>query len=190
MIEDKPKKAIKRIVDFEIDNAEEVKNNPDIKTVKFKIDGAANNLKVHMFASNTLFGNHNHMILPYAYLCNYSRGSTFKFQKFENDYLNNKKLGDELRYALERKYLKSFIGTTLERPSLLYNKKFYCDTYFETESRQQEQNYQKFSQIAPKSLPHYGSLKVGGKKGMNKKMMMKSVGGGGVVYYYSDIEKY
>ena len=38
LIEDKGKKAIKRITEFEIDNAEEVENSPDVKTVKFKID--------------------------------------------------------------------------------------------------------------------------------------------------------
>ena len=113
-----------------------------------------------MFVFNTLFGNQNYMILPYAYLYNYPRGNSFKFQKFENDYLSNKKLGDELRYALERKYLKSFIGTTLERPSLLYNKKFYCDTYFETESRQQEQGYKKFLKISSKPLPSYNVNKM------------------------------
>ena len=38
--------------------------------------------------------------------------------------------------------MKSFIGTTLERPSLLYKKKFFKDTYFSNPGKPVEANYQ------------------------------------------------
>lgn len=86
--------------------------------MKFKIDGAKDNLKVHVFASNIMPNNFNYLSTQFEYLYTYPIGNTFTFKKFENVYLSNKKLNDELRYALERRYLKSFISTTLERPGL------------------------------------------------------------------------
>lgn len=46
-------------------------------------------------------------------------------------YLNNKQLGDEICYVLDRKNQKKFIGNTLEKPNILLKKTFTRDTNFD-----------------------------------------------------------
>jgi hypothetical protein len=43
-------------------------------------------------------------------------------------FLNNKTLGDEICYVLERRNQKKFIGNTLEKPNILLKKTFVRDT--------------------------------------------------------------
>jgi hypothetical protein len=140
-----PKKiAMKRILDFKV-SKEDAKENDSLSKVSFKIDGAQSNLKVHAFAFNTIHKNGYYMIRTYVYLpTKFVEKNNFRIRDARNQYLSNKKLNDEVRYALERKYLKSFIGTTLERPSLLFKKKYVCDTYFNAPTQAQEVGYQNF----------------------------------------------
>lgn len=139
LITNQIKKSMCRITDYSIDS-EESKENPSLSKVSFKVDGSKKELKVHVFASNTMFTHPYLFVNQYRYL-HYNYASIINFSEIKNQYLCNKKLGDEIRYALERKYLKNFIGTTLEKPSLLYKRNFYGGTYFDAAGAAQEQGY-------------------------------------------------
>lgn len=114
---------MKRVLDFKL-SEEEKNENDGLRKVSFKIDGAQSDLKVHAFAFNTIHKEGYYMLKSYQYLSNFTGRNNFLIKNSKNQYLSNKKLNEEVRYALERKYLKNFIGTTLERPSLLYKKKY------------------------------------------------------------------
>lgn len=43
-------------------------------------------------------------------------------------YLNNRKLGEEYTYVLDRKTKQRFIGNTLDRPQILLKRTFVRDT--------------------------------------------------------------
>ena len=145
---------MKRIGNINI-KSEESKSNPNLSKITFKVDDGDANLKIHAFASNTMFTEPNHLIKNYEYCNINSNINIFKLSKFENEYLNNKKLNDELRYALERKYLKNFIGTTLERPGLLLKRNYCKDTYFESPNVGIEQQYQQVISKANKPVIQY-----------------------------------
>ncbi|KAL4440764.1 hypothetical protein ABPG74_013745 [Tetrahymena malaccensis] len=51
----------------------------------------------------------------------------------ENIYQSNKAIGDEIRYALERKRHQRYIGNTLDKPHLLLKRTFVRDTNYENE---------------------------------------------------------
>jgi len=63
--------------------------------------------------------------------------------------MSNRKLGDEFRYVFDRKFLKRFMGNTLDRPQLLLNRHKLRDTKFDDEvvqdgtqyRREEEQKY-------------------------------------------------
>ena len=135
------KKSLKRITDYTVD-AEESKQDESLRTVSFKVDGASHDVKVHVFASNSIFADAHQFVMKYENFGSPGHPQNFLFNKNENQYMSNKKLGDELRYALERKYLKSFMGTNLEKPGLLFKKKYVADTYFTSAASNNEQNYQ------------------------------------------------
>ena len=63
----------------------------------------------------------------------YSICDVFPFAKWKNIFLSNRKLGDEFRYVFDRKFLKRFMGNTLDRPQLLLNRHKLRDTQFEEE---------------------------------------------------------
>ena len=52
----------------------------------------------------------------------------FKSKKFENCYLNDKILSDELQYVLDRKQYETTLGNSLENPSLLLKPQFIRET--------------------------------------------------------------
>ncbi|CAI2372903.1 unnamed protein product [Moneuplotes crassus] len=147
----------KRITHLEI----EEEGKEECSKVSFKIDGSQKNLKVHCFAFNTFPADiwqtiNDYTGLPREYL------ETTQVKTSENEYLSNKRLNEELRYALERKYLKSFIGTTLERPSLLFKSKFFKDTYFDTPQQQTGFGYQKKA-VYKKSVAIFDNYKLASK---------------------------
>jgi hypothetical protein len=158
--------AMKRILDFKV-SEEDAKQNDSLSKVSFKIDGAQSNLKVHAFAFNTIHKDGYYMLRTYYHFPKFVEKKNFCIRNAKNRYLSNKKLNEEVRYALERKYLKSFIGTTLERPSLLFKKKYVCDTYFDAPTQAQEVGYQNIFDM------EYGtkceSAFVGGKRKKGKK---------------------
>ncbi|CAI2378280.1 unnamed protein product [Moneuplotes crassus] len=63
----------------------------------------------------------------------YSICDIFPFAKWKNIFLSNRKLGDEFRYVFDRKFLKRFMGNTLDRPQLLLNRHRLRETRFDEE---------------------------------------------------------
>ena len=57
----------------------------------------------------------------------------FPFANWKNIYQSNRKLGDEFRYVFDRKFLKRFMGNTLDRPQLLLNRHKLRETQFDQE---------------------------------------------------------
>ena len=66
---------------------------------------------------------------------------TFKFASFENVYLSEKNLSDEINYVLERKSKSTFMGNTLEKPSGLLKRHFNKKTTAENEHLEVERDY-------------------------------------------------
>ena len=54
--------------------------------------------------------------------------SEYYFQQWHNFYMDNRELGDELRYVFERRNLDRYTGNTLEKPKLLLKRLFISDT--------------------------------------------------------------
>jgi hypothetical protein len=63
----------------------------------------------------------------------YSSLDIFPFAKWKNIFLSNRKLGDEFRYVFDRKFVKRFMGNTLDRPQLLLNRHKIRDTNYDQE---------------------------------------------------------
>lgn len=62
--------------------------------------------------------------------------NVFRFAQWKNIYLSNRKLGDEFRYVFDRRYLKRYIGNTLDRPQLVLKRQFIRNTTFDLENIQ------------------------------------------------------
>jgi hypothetical protein len=62
--------------------------------------------------------------------------NVFGFAKWKNIYISNRKLGDEFRYVFDRRYLKRYIGNTLDRPQLVLKRQFIRNTAFDMENIQ------------------------------------------------------
>ena len=65
----------------------------------------------------------------------------FKFASYENTYLSEKSLSDEINYVLERKSKQTFMGNTLEKPSGLLKRHFSKKTTAETEHLEVERDF-------------------------------------------------
>jgi hypothetical protein len=65
----------------------------------------------------------------------------FKFAAYENTYLSEKNLSDEINYVLERKGKQTFMGNTLEKPSGLVKRHFNKKTTAETEHLEVERDF-------------------------------------------------
>ena len=59
-----------------------------------------------------------------------------------NQFLNNRKLGDEYCYVLDRKTQARYLGNTLEKPKILLKQTFVRDTQTKQEQLQQNQEFQ------------------------------------------------
>ena len=55
------------------------------------------------------------------------------FAKWENIYLSNRKLGDDIKYVFDKEFVKRIIGNTLDRPQVLFNKFKLRETQFDQE---------------------------------------------------------
>ena len=103
-------------------------------TLSFNIEDYGKNARAHVFAHtflqedmNTLFTQVENVGRDWASL------DIFPFAKWENIYLSNRKLGDEFRYVFDRKFVKRFMGNTLDRPQLLLNRYKLRETQFDQE---------------------------------------------------------
>lgn len=81
-------------------------------------------------------------------------------------FLNNKQLGDEVCYVIDRKNQKKYIGNTLEKPGILLKKTFNRDTQFEQENLQSDVDYKDgLNERRLESAPMAKAKKVAGRKG-------------------------
>lgn len=64
--------------------------------------------------------------------------------------MNNKVLGDEACYVIDRMNQPQFIGNTLEKPQILLKRTEVCDTQFEKEQLTQDVNYKTGDNVSMK----------------------------------------
>ena len=69
----------------------------------------------------------------------------FKSEKYENCYLNNKILSDEIQYVLDRKQYQINLGNSLENPSLLLKPQFIRETTTEIKKGKEGREFMDYS---------------------------------------------
>jgi hypothetical protein len=108
-----------------------VEFKPD-NTVTIKVDSDAKDTRVHVAALQYLPHDpyRSFVELAHAGEQTFEEG-IFPFQNWNNFYLSNRKLGDEMKYVLDRKNEKRFVGNSLEKPRLLLKRNFIQDTNFD-----------------------------------------------------------
>jgi len=67
----------------------------------------------------------------------------YKSNHYENSYLNNKILSDELQYVLDRKQYENNLGNSLENPSLLLKPQFIRETTTEIKKGDEGEDFER-----------------------------------------------
>ncbi|KRW99096.1 hypothetical protein PPERSA_07349 [Pseudocohnilembus persalinus] len=98
-------------------------------------------VRVHAFAYNFSTNNVNDLSDSLREIQNSQSIGTSYFGLKRSVFLNNKTLGDEICYVLERRNQKKYIGNTLEKPNILLKKTFVRDTQFDKENLSKDQEY-------------------------------------------------
>ena len=129
LVEKRERTNIIRVKDILLEEEKDQAHN-----LSFNIENYGRHPRVHVYAFT---------FLPENTLNNYSQIErvgkdltsldVFPFAKWANIYLSNRKLGDEFRYVFDRKFVKRFMGNTLDRPQLLLNRHKLRDTQFDQE---------------------------------------------------------
>jgi len=101
--------------------------------VSFKVNDFKTNCRVHFYAFQYLPNNIFEVYSKVLWPTNAVSLSIFRFHKWSNFFLSNRKLGDEFRYVFDRKYTQRFMGNQLDRPTLLLKWNFVRDTNFNEE---------------------------------------------------------
>lgn len=103
--------------------------------VSFKLSDFKAHPRVHIFGSTFLptyshemYDNMRRVVQDDVSL------NIFGFAQWKNIYLSNRKLGDEFRYVFDRRYLKRYLGNTLDRPQLILKRTFVKNTTFDFEN--------------------------------------------------------
>ena len=129
LVEKREKTNIIRIKDVTLEEDKEQGNK-----LSFNIEDYGKNARAHIFAFTFL---QQDVFSDYYNFERVGKDWTaldvFPFAKWENIFLSNRKLGDEFRYVFDRKFLKRFMGNTLDRPQLLLNRHKVRDTQFDQE---------------------------------------------------------
>lgn len=105
------------------------------------VKGVMDMIRVHVFGLNycttdpSQFAN-NLLAIKCAELY-----SSLQFGQKKSVFLNNKQLGDEVCYVLDRQNQQKFIGNTLEKPQILLKRTFVRDTEFEKEQLEVDKDY-------------------------------------------------
>lgn len=66
---------------------------------------------------------------------------SYDLNKVSNLFLNNRMMGDELKYVIDRQNKDAQIGNTLEKPSLLLHRKFIKETTEDQEVLNEGDNF-------------------------------------------------
>lgn len=110
--------------------------------LKFNVKGYKANCRVHVYGLTFLPNNNlGHFKQNERITANNITLDIFRFAKWTNAYLSNRKLGDEYRYVFERRFMERFIGNTLDRPQLLLKRNKIRETQFDQESLSSGGNY-------------------------------------------------
>jgi hypothetical protein len=123
IIENTENKEIIQITDINVSNDKieikiNSKNNPRLNLFMYQY--------LHSLTSTVTNTNNN-------LLNQRTKSSVHSFKRWNNFYLPNKQLNEEIQYVFDRKYYERFIGNTLEKPSLLMKRQFIKDTTTEME---------------------------------------------------------
>ncbi len=70
----------------------------------------------------------------------------FPFATWKNLFLSDREMNEEIRYVLDRKYAKSQVGNTLDKPRLLLKRKFHQNTQYTKENVKEGTQYDKIAQ--------------------------------------------
>jgi hypothetical protein len=129
----------------------------DKKTLEISVANADALTRVHLIATRFLpdydiFADLGHVPTPGLY-----SGSP---AQLPNLYLSGRKIGDEFRYILERRYGKKLPGNMLERPEILLNPWAVRDTEAGIETLSENEKYRR---------KPAGSIAAGGRSGSEKK---------------------
>lgn len=83
----------------------------------FELSNYANRPRVHVFGF-TFMPTYTHEMYDNLWRVIQDDVSLniFGFANWKNIYMSNWKLGDEFRYVFDRRYLKRYLGNTLDRP--------------------------------------------------------------------------
>ena len=129
LVEKRDKTHIIRIKDVALEEDKEHGNK-----LSFSVEDYGKNARAHVFAFTFL---QNDIYSDFSNIERVGKDWTtldvFPFAKWENIFLSNRKLGDEFRYVFDRKFLKRFMGNTLDRPQLLLNRHKVRETQFDQE---------------------------------------------------------
>ena len=129
LVEKREKTSIIRIKDILLEEEKE-----EGHTLSFNLEGHSKNARAHVFAHTFLQENMNSIFNQVESVGrDWTSLDIFPFAKWENIYLSNRKLGDEFRYVFDRKFVKRFMGNTLDRPQLLLNRFKLRETQFDQE---------------------------------------------------------
>jgi hypothetical protein len=128
LVEKRERNNIIRIKDISI---EEEKEN---HRVSFNLEDYGKRTRAHVYAFTFIPPDLNSNFQSIENVNrDYGSMDVFPFAKWKNIFLSNRKLGDEFRYVFDRKFLKRFIGNTLDRPQLLLNRLKLRETQFDQE---------------------------------------------------------
>ena len=138
LVEKRERTSIMRIKDIAV---EEEKEN---HKVSFSLDDYGKNARAHVYAFTFMPPDVNSSFDQLASEnMDWSSLDIFPFAKWKNIFLSNRKLGDEFRYVFDRKFVKRFMGNTLDRPQLLINRHKIRDTQFDNEVVNAGNEYEK-----------------------------------------------
>ena len=90
-------------------------------------------------------------------------------------FMNNRKLGDEYVYVLDRKNKARYVGNTLEKPQILLKNTFVQETHTETENLAETAEFEKVREESLLEKPRAKKMDyVAGGKGIKAKRKMKA----------------
>jgi len=108
------------------------------KALKITVHNSTERTRVHVLASHFL---PSHNVVNSLAQFPLSPLASKQFTTNECRYLSGRKLGDEYRYILDRKYAKIYAGNTLPRPSMLLNPWAIQDTLTSLEVLRSNEKY-------------------------------------------------
>lgn len=111
---------------------------------KLKLKVNSNNLKnvrVHLMVSNFFNRNLRKLVDKAKTNCPSYDFETIQIPKKQNSYFNEGTLHDEIKYVIDRRDAATFMGSTLEKPTLLLKRQFNKETTEDQELLEEEADF-------------------------------------------------